>query len=161
VHRVLNLVYRNFDGRVPEPGDLEVVDAALLHQADAAMESVAASLEACRFREALQGAMALARDTNRYLDAQAPWRQVRDDLAGAARTLYSAMYVIAALKVLTYPFLPFSAQRLHEMLGRSGPIQGDGWAVQRPSPGTAIPAPEPLFTKLGDSVAEEQTAKLG
>ena len=159
-HRVLTIIQRNFDGRVPEPGDLRPDDKEMVDRTDAALANVGASLGACRFREALQRFMALAREANRYLDVQAPWRQVREDMDGAARTLYTALHVISGLKVMSMPFLPFSAQRLHELLGLPGDAEASGWAVASPRPGTALPVPQPLFTKLDDSVAEEQSAKL-
>ena len=161
VHRVLTQVHRNFGAAVPEPGTLGADDTALMEKADAAMHSVAASLEAARFKEALTGAMTLAREANRYIDAQAPWRQVKDDLPGAARSLYVSLYAISALKVALYPFIPFSAQRLHELMGLSGKVDDEDWAVRRPVPGTPIPQPSPLFTKLDDSVAVEMAGHLG
>ena len=161
VHRVLTQVYRNFDHRVPEPGDLGDDDLSLMAKADAALDATAASLDAARFREALNAAMGLARDANRYIDAQAPWKQIKEDPSAAGRTLYCTLYVLSTLKIALYPFLPFSAQRLHELLGLSGKVEEQEWAVSRPEPGTEIPEPTPLFTKLDDSVAEEMIAKLG
>ncbi|MEX2431403.1 MAG: methionine--tRNA ligase [Dehalococcoidia bacterium] len=161
VHRVLTQVYRNFDRMVPDPNGGDTASEELTAKIGAAMESVAASLEHTRFRDALNNAMTLARDANRYLDTQAPWRQVKDDKPAAARTLYTAMHVISGLKVMLYPFLPFSAQTLHEMLGLSGNVEDGGWTAQAPVPGTALPQPSPLFTKLDESVAEEQVRVLG
>ena len=161
VHRVLNLVYRNFAGQVPDPGVLEEADQGLVQRTESALESVGASLEACHFREALQGAMALAHEANRYLDAKAPWRQVREDMGAAAKTLATALYAISGLKTMTYSFLPFSAQQLHELLGLSGSVEEAGWTVQAPQPGSPIPSPQPLFKKLDLSVAEEQASRLG
>jgi methionyl-tRNA synthetase len=160
-HRVLTIIQRNFDGRVPEPGELEPADQEMVNRTNAALASVGASLERCRFREALQGFMALAREANRYVDAQAPWRQLREDRRRAAKSLHIALHVITGLKVMSVPFLPFSAQRLHQLLGLPGMAEASGWAVASPTPGTLLPAPQPLFTKLDDSVAEEQSAKLG
>ena len=161
VHRVLTQIERAFDGRVPDPGDLGPADRELLSKAEGALDAAAASLEATRFREALNVGMGLARDTNRYLDAQAPWHQIRDDKQAAGRSLYGALCAIAALEVVLYPFLPFSAQRLHELLGREGRVEDGTWSVEWPEPGTALPKPSPLFTKLDDSVVEEMTAKMG
>ena len=161
VHRVLSLVYRNFAGRVPDSGQPEEPDVALMAETRATLNRVGASIGAVRLREALGGWMALAREANRYLDAREPWHQVRENLAAAARTLSTALYAIAGLKVLTYPFLPFSAQRLHELLGSEGPVERTGWTVVPPVPGTRLQRPEPLFAKLDDGVAEVQAAKLG
>lgn len=161
VHRVLTQVYRNFDGRVPDPGALGGEDAEMVRKTDEAMDAVSRSLEAVRLREGLNGAMALAREANRYLDAQAPWRQVKSDAAAAGRSLHTALHVLAALRVLLYPYLPFSAQQLHESLGQDGDVQDVGWNSVAPAPGAPVPQPRPLFTKLDDSVADEMVAQLG
>ena len=161
VHRVLTQVYRNFDKAVPDPGTLRPEDEELIAKADAALEAVAASLDTTRFREALNLAMAFARDSNRYIDAQAPWKQIKEDRDAAAKTLYASTYALSALKTTLYPFLPFSAQSLHELLGLSGKVEDAGWAIARPVPGTQLPEPKPLFTKLDDSVVEEMVGLLG
>ncbi len=161
VHRVLTQVYRNFDKCVPDPGDLGEADRELIDKAEAAMGAVAESLEAVRLREALNVSMGLARDANRYLDAQAPWQQVKTDKAAAGRTLYTAMQALMALRVTLNPFLPFSTQRLHELLGRDGKVEEVGWHFETSEPGAPLPEPKPLFTKLDDSVADEMLAKLG
>ena len=158
VHRVLTIVGRNFNGRAPDA----TPDAEMVVKTDAALTAAAASLDdAPRFREALGHAMGLAREANRYLDTQAPWKQVREDMGAASVTITTALYAIAGLKTMLYPFIPFSAQRLHEMLGFEGVVTDRGWGVEPPSPGAALPAPTPLFTKLDDSLADEMAAKLG
>ncbi len=160
VHRTLTQVARNFEGRVPDPGELGDADAALAAKAASALDAVAASIEAVRLREALNAAMGLAREANRYLDAQAPWRQVKSDKAAAGRSLHTAMRALMALRIALYPFLPFSAQRLHELLGKSGRVQDAGWRLEDLEPGAPLPEPAPLFTKLDESAAEEMRAKL-
>jgi methionyl-tRNA synthetase len=161
VHRVLTQVYRNFEGAVPDPGDLGADDHTLMNKTDEALDAVAASLESTHFREALHGAMGLAREANRYLDAQAPWKQVKEDKQAAARSLYTSLYAISGLKIMMYPFIPFSAQLLHEMTGLSGKVESADWAIDQPEPGRPIPEPTPLFTKLDDSVAAEMLTALG
>jgi methionyl-tRNA synthetase len=161
VHRVLTQVYRNFDETIPEPGVLRPEDIELIAKADVSLDAVATSLKAVHLREALNGAMALAREANRYIDTQAPWKQVKENKDKAAKTLYTTLYVLSALKTTFYPFLPFSSQRLHELLGFTGDLIDRPWTVERPVPGTKVPQPTPLFTKLDDSVADEMVALLG
>ena len=132
-----------------------------MNKTDEALDAVAASLESTHFREALHGAMGLAREANRYLDAQAPWKQVKEDKQAAARSLYTSLYAISGLKIMMYPFIPFSAQLLHEMTGLSGKVESADWAIDQPEPGRPIPEPTPLFTKLDDSVAAEMLTALG
>ncbi|MBI2872370.1 MAG: methionine--tRNA ligase [Chloroflexi bacterium] len=159
-HRVLSMVHRNYSGRVPEPGSLGGQENALLEQARSAMEAVDANLAACHFREGMRVIMALAQEANRYLDARAPWHEVRQDRQAAATTLWTALSVLSALRVMTYPFMPFSAQRLHTMLGFDGRVEDSRWEMQRPQPGHPLPPPAPLFTKLEPTVVEEERQRM-
>ena len=160
VHRVLTFLHRNFEGKVPQPEELDAAAQALLSQVDATLETVGRDLAVCRFREALREGMSLAQETNRYLDAQAPWRTFRENPAEAATALWVTLCAIAGLKTVTFPFIPFSAQRLHHLLGFTGDAHAAGWTAQRPVPGQALPEPQPLFIKLDDYVVEEETRRM-
>jgi methionyl-tRNA synthetase len=89
--------------------------------------------------------------------------------------------------VLFTPFLPFSSQKLHELLGYEGWLAGpllveevieeDGtahrvltgdyaawsgrWAPSALPPGQKLQPPAPLFKKLDESVVAEELARLG
>jgi methionyl-tRNA synthetase len=185
VNRTLTNAYRNF-GEVPAPAELDDRDRALLERVDAAFASVGDLIEASRFRAALNEALSIARDANQYLSEQAPWAKLDGDRERAATILYTALRAIDSLKILFTPFLPFSSQRLHELLGYDGWIagplevrdvdeEGDTHAVLtgdygswvgewRPSelaPGQRLAAPEPLFKKLdAEKVVAEEIARL-
>jgi methionyl-tRNA synthetase len=69
-------------------------------------------------------------------------------MAAAARSLYTALAAIEVLKVAFYPFLPFSSEKLNEMLGHTTRLDAGRWASVRPEPGTALQEPVALFKKL-------------
>jgi methionyl-tRNA synthetase len=146
VHRTLTFAVRNFDSRVPEAGT-EVTEIAET-RALATYQTVHDLLAACHFKEALREVMALAQYGNRLLDERAPWRQIRDNREECAATIAGLLNLINGLKTLTYPFLPFSAERLHTLLGYPDELPGHGWKPERLAAGTLLPAPQPLFTKL-------------
>ncbi|HWC29490.1 MAG TPA: class I tRNA ligase family protein, partial [Dehalococcoidia bacterium] len=148
VNRVLTITYRNFDGKVPDPGQLLESDKALLDGGAAALASAGESLGACKFREALRAAMAFAQDANRYLNQEEPWKTRESDPPAAARALYTAICAIEVLKIALSPFLPFTCERLHAMLGHTDAIDAGGWRARRPVPGTPLQQPAPLFKKL-------------
>ncbi|HLF79307.1 MAG TPA: methionine--tRNA ligase, partial [Dehalococcoidia bacterium] len=148
VNRVLTMTYRNFEAKVPEPGELQASDQELLAQGEAALAAVGESLGACRFKEALRGALAYAQETNRYLNQEEPWQALKTDRQAAARALYTAISAIETLKVAFYPFVPFSSVRLNEMLGHRETIESQGWRALKPEAGAALQKPEPLFKKL-------------
>ena len=68
--------------------------------------------------------------------------------------------VICCLKTVLYPFLPFSSEKLHRLLGCEGFLEGEGWTFSVPPAGQRLAPPEPLFTKLDDSVVEEENSRL-
>ena len=164
VHRVLSLIYRYFDPVVPTPGDLDPQSQQLLDQAAATLDSVDKSLSACKFRMGITQAMALAQEANRYLDAKAPWKSVHTDRAATATTLWVTLNVINCLKLVFCPFLPFSSEHLHEMLGFQDNMQQRGWnwegTMEYLPPGQALGQLKHLYAKLDESVAEEESLRL-
>ena len=160
VHRVLSMLNRNFEGVLPEPGELDDVSKELLGEAQRRFDEAGSYLESVRLRQALQSSMALAQAANRYLDQKEPWRAVRQDKEDAAQTLWTTASVINCLKTTLCPFLPFSSQKLHAMLGFDGNVEEKGWAWHPDAmkPGQQLQRPTPLFQKLDEDViaAEEQ-----
>jgi methionyl-tRNA synthetase len=148
VNRVLTITYRNFDKQVPHPGTLNPTDESLLAQGQEALAAVGKSLSECKFREGLRGAMSYAQEVNRYLNQEEPWKTRETDRLAAARSLYTALCAIETLKLMFYPFLPFSSQKLHEMLGCADAIGSQGWGAGRLVAGTPLQEPKPLFKKL-------------
>ncbi len=161
VNRVLTLVYRNYDGCVPEPGELAEADRQMLQRVESVFTDAGNSLEQCNFRNAIQNAMALTRATNAYLDDKSPWKVIKENKQAAATSLFVALNVISDLKTLFYPFLPFSSQKVHEYLGFDGKVEDYGWKPQPLEPGQKLREPRPLFVKLDESIIEEETKRIG
>jgi methionyl-tRNA synthetase len=161
VHRVLTFTYRNFDRQVPKPANLEEADKAMLDRARATLTVVDGLLAGCQFKAALREIMGLAQEANRYLDARAPWKQIKADRPAAATSLFVALQVINALKLLFYPFLPFSSQRLQGYLGYNEQIGPGDWQWSELPAGQVLRDPTPLFKKLDETLAEEEVARLG
>jgi methionyl-tRNA synthetase len=186
VNRMLSFAYKQFEGRVPQPGDLDDMDQDILTKAENGFQSVGDLIKAVRLRAALEEAIGIARAANVYLDQKAPWFQIKEDRAAAATTVYVILRTIDNLKVLFSPFLPFTSQRLHQILGYDGQLFGTqqvveyqeetrghaaltydhsgaigAWAPSQLPAGQALRQPAPLFKKLDESVVEEEYARLG
>jgi methionyl-tRNA synthetase len=160
VQRVLTLAYRNFDHCVPSPGELDAESNALLEKAKVTLETVDRLLYGCHFREAIREIMALAQEANRYLDNKSPWKRINEDRDSAATSVFTVIGVICCLKTVLYPFLPFSSQKLHHLLGFGGKIEDAGWSFVVPQAGQKLAPPEHLFSKLDDKVVEKENALL-
>jgi methionyl-tRNA synthetase len=161
VNRVLTFTYRNFDGCVPEPVELDEAGQEITDSMKSTFASMSNSLEQCNFRNAIQDAMALSRMTNVYLDEKSPWKVIKENKQSAASTLYVALNIISGLKTLFSPFLPFSSQEVHEYLGFSGTVEEYGWKPQELPPGQKLQEPRPLFAKLDENIIEEEIQRLG
>ncbi|MDZ4159861.1 MAG: methionine--tRNA ligase, partial [Anaerolineaceae bacterium] len=185
-NRVLSFAYKHWDGLIPEPGELHAEDQALLKGIENGFQTVGAELEAVRLRSALGEGMRLATEVNKYLDQTAPWLVIKRDKDAAARSTYTALRAIDSLKVLLSPFLPFSSERLHTILGYTTPMFGlqtvethwDGlgehqvlryipdqatgkWEPSQLEAGRALNPPQPLFRKLDISIVNEERSRLG
>jgi methionyl-tRNA synthetase len=185
VNRTLTNAYRNF-GEVPEPQELTSADRELLGVVEQAFDTVSTELEAARFRAGLTEALRAAREANRYLNDEAPWTLIESDRERAGTILYVALRAVDGLKTLFTPFLPFSSQRLHELLGYegylSGPLEfreideegeshivltGDyqswvgSWEPSELPAGRKLQEPQALFKKLdAEKVVQEELARL-
>jgi methionyl-tRNA synthetase len=160
VHRVLTFTQRNFNGTVPEAGELDSQSQELIQKANKALQDIDTQIARCHFREGIRTAMTLAQEANRFLDEQAPWKTIKNDPQASAKTIYTVLVLLSALKTAFYPYLPFSSRMLHSYLGLPGEIETNGWSVTPPLPGTKLPAPQPLFTKLDESIIEDEMRRL-
>jgi methionyl-tRNA synthetase len=186
-NRVLAFCYKHWDGHVPEidqatlrPGDL-----ALLATIEGGFDSVGKELEAVHLRAALQEAIRLASEVNKYLDTSAPWFEIKTDKAAAAKSVYTALKAIDSLKIMFAPFLPFTSEKLNGFFGNETSLFGEQytqtvkdalgehsvlryrgvdswqWKPSELKPGAKLNQPGPLFKKLEESVIEEERARLG
>jgi methionyl-tRNA synthetase len=184
VNRTLTNAHRNF-GSVPEPGDLAAADEAVLEGVAAGFDSVGRLIEASRFRAAIAEAMRISSLVNQYVAEQAPWAAIKSDRERAGTILFVALRCVDSLKILLTPFLPFTCQTLHELLGHDGVVAGplefrevseeDGgtheiltgdyaswvgeWTPSRLPPGQELGEPRPLYPKL--DAAEVLARELG
>jgi methionyl-tRNA synthetase len=184
VNRTLVNAHRNF-GAVPQPGELTQDDRELLQAVEAAFPEAGREIEAARFKAALSAVMGLARGVNEYLTRQAPWALMESDRERAGTILCVALRAVDSLKILFTPFMPFSSQVLHELLGHGGTIAGelefsiveeDGqvhevltgdytdwigeWKPSELPPGQTLQEPRPLFEKLDPRIVDEELARM-
>lgn len=184
VNRVLNLVHKHF-GKMPDPPELKSEDKALLHTIEEGFLKTGRLIETASFKAALQEAMRLADEANRYTSDQEPWQLVKKDMDRAAQVLFTLVRVVDSLKTIFAPVLPFSSQKLHLLLGYEGSLSGDvirtemveeggiphtvltgdytlitgSWTPSELPPGQILQPPEPLFRKLDDAIITEELGK--
>jgi methionyl-tRNA synthetase len=128
--------------------------------AEGTLDGVDKLLYRCEFKEAVKEIMSLAQEANRYIDEQAPWKTIKTERKTSAKSVYTALSVLAALKTVFYPFLPFSSERLHSFLGFDGSVKEGGWRVQFLPPGQQLRQPQPLFVKLDEDIVCKESGRF-
>ncbi len=161
VNRVLTFTNRNFNGAVPAIGELDSQTNELISKAKETLKNVDKFIYQCHFKDGIKASMALAQEANKYIDGKAPWKTIKQDREAAATAIYGSLAAISALKTALYPYLPFSSQKLHRYLGFEGNIESGSWKLQLPQSGCKLPIPQPLFSKLDDSIVDKEMSRLG
>jgi methionyl-tRNA synthetase len=185
VNRSVSMAAKNF-GAIPPAGPLTDADETLLRTARDAFAKVGGLIEQHRQKQAIGEAMRVVADANKYLSDQAPWK-IKDDEQRLGTILHVALQVVSDCNTLLTPFLPHSAQKIHELLGGTGvhapmpsivdvedldggpgyPVitgdyrQGARWESTPIEAGRALQPPKPVFRKLDPSIVDEELARMG
>ncbi len=148
--RSLSMIGKHCAAAVPEPGAFSEADRAMLDQAAALPEKVRGAMEDFALHQALAEIWAVVGEANRYFASQEPWALRKSDPARMGTVLYVTAEVLRIVGILVQPFIPESAGKLLDLLGVS-PDQrviaaiGEGGRL---APGTALPAPQPVFPRF-------------
>ncbi len=126
INRSVSMAHKNF-GAIPRPGTLTEADAALLAQAEAAFDTVGTHLRGSHFRAASAEVMKVVTAANKYFSETEPWTMAKDEAQRErlGTVLHTALQVVSDANAMFTPFLPHSAQKVHELLGGTGV-----WAAQ-------------------------------
>ena len=174
------LTHKYYDGKIPAATQLTAADKEALDTLQKTPKVLETSLERFRFREASQELMNLARVGNKYLADQEPWKLIKTDPVRVKTIMNTALQIAAGLALLSEPFLPFTANKLQQMLVLKQ-AQGDNDSknfksetkchaefISASSPvskpllpaGHTIGPASLLFTKIEDAQIEAQLKKL-
>lgn len=166
VHRTLVLVHKYFEGIVPACGPLTATEEELAGYVQQLPGQMGHAIEQFKFKEALQQGIDLARAGNKYLADTEPWHLIKTDRPRVGTIMYTAVQLTANLAILLEPFLPFTSQRLRQLLAQgSGTSPGaTQWAkaggMALVQAGTTLQNPALLFEKITDEVVAVQQVKL-
>jgi methionyl-tRNA synthetase len=160
INRTLVLTHKYFNGQVPAAGQLSPEDNKTLETLSQFPQKISLSLDNYRFREALSEFMNLARLGNKYLTDAEPWKIFKTDPGRVASILNISIQIAANLAILSEPFLPFTAEKLKNLLNLSGNQWPQAGSSQLLAAGHPIKEPVLLFEKIEDSEIEAQVQKL-
>jgi methionyl-tRNA synthetase len=160
VNRVLVLSHKYFDGQVVMGSDFMDSDLKVMDELKDFPSKIAASIENYRFREALSEFMNLARLGNKYLADAEPWKLIKTDEERVKTILNVGLQIASNLAILAQPFLPFSAQKLFNMLNLEVQDWDKAGTLNLLPLGHQLNEAALLFEKIEDSEIDAQIQKL-
>ena len=121
VNRTVSMAHKNF-GEVPTPGELSDADQAILDLASRTFDDAGDALSHSRFKQGITKIMHVVGEANAYIAEQEPWKLAKDETQRErlATVLWTALQVVSDCNTMLTPFLPHTAQAVHETLGRDG-----------------------------------------
>jgi len=167
VNRALVLTNKYFEGRVPACAELTDYDREVIEEIKNLKSKIENLLDAFRFRDAQKEAMNLARIGNKYLADTEPWKLAKTDLERTATVLHLALQIAANLAIAFEPFLPFSSEKLRNMLspvtGNPSPVSFN-WdnlgQIDLLKEGQQLGEVSLLFEKIEDAAIQAQLDRL-
>ena len=160
VNRALVLTKKYYEGIVPERGELTEYDEATIDEMQKIKASLERNIEHYHFREALKDAMNFARIGNKYLADTEPWKLIKTDPERVKTILNIALQITANTAIAIEPFMPFSAEKMLNMLA----VEKFSWeqmgSMELIAAGHTIGEAQLLFEKIEDDVIQAQLDKL-
>ena len=180
VNRVLVLTHKYYDGVVPvidqdqqlagPDGEMDISfhDSELIRLFDD-LQELASSIRTYDFRGGLKTLMEISTKGNQILQFNAPWKMQKEDPEAVKTIMNLCLQYVAAISVACRPFMPFTSDKLRNMLSLS-PIKEQGEFDDMLfrlcegevliDEGHKIGEAKHLFTRIDDKVIEAQKEKL-
>ena len=116
VNRVIVLINKYWNGKVPELNDIRKSDKEILKKLENYPLKISSKIEKFKFRDALSELIDLARLGNKYLADTEPWKLIKNDEKKTKVILNICVQITASLAILSEPFLPFASKKLKSIL---------------------------------------------
>lgn len=159
INRVMVLTQKYYEGIVPQASALNDADREALERLRAFPYLMEEEIEHYRFRSYSQEVMNLARLGNKYLADQEPWKLIKTDPKRVEAIMFTALQIAAGLTVLSEPLLPFTAQKMKDMLQLNATWE-DVCIGELLVAGHTLNKAQLLFEKIEEEAIEKQLEKL-
>jgi methionyl-tRNA synthetase len=153
--RVLSMIQKNCNAKVPDKGTYTDADKKLLDNAYNLLKVCRDHINVQAFNKVLDEIWAVVGQANRYVDEQGPWSLKKTDPARMHTVLYTLAETVRVLAILVQPFMPTSMDKMLEQLS----VSSDARSFSMLTPGHALksgidlPAPQGVFPRYVEEAA--------
>lgn len=158
VNRTLTFTYRKFDKSVPEGK----WDSEVTAEIEKAFDEVGGYIEEVKLAKSLERILQLGDFANKYFNDRAPWVDIKENGQRAKYTMFNAIQLVNALRLLLRPYTPFGCKKLDELLNvedefdANDELQEKGiveenintWEYEEIEVGRGLKEPEILWRKI-------------
>ncbi len=151
--RVLTMITKYFDGRIPPAGPEQAPDRELRETAASVPALIAEDLSALAFTKYLQDVWTLVTRANRYVEENAPWALAKkEDRARLGSVLYNLSETLRLIGLYLYPVMPSTSRKIWHSIGIGKEIasahMGEELSWGTLAAGAAVSAGEQLFPRI-------------
>jgi len=160
--RVLTMIGKYFDGRIPAAGIEQPFDRELRETALVVPAKIDENLGTLAFTKYLHDTWALVTRANRYVEENAPWTLARkNDMERLGTVLYTLSESLRLIGLYLYPVMPSTSQKIWDALGVEKEIRASILKEEQPWGGlavnTAIQPGAQLFPRIERKKNTEKT----
>ena len=165
VNRIAKFCQARFESRVPDKGDYGPLEKETTASLEQRLVTLARQMEALEFRKSATELRSMWVIGNEYLQRAEPWMRIKTDPVAAGVSIRYALNLALAFAALAQPFIPGTAAKIAQALGKTGDslawpkaLTDELSQVER---GTTISVPEVLFAKIEDTQITEWSVRFG
>lgn len=146
--RSLSMIAKNLDGILPEPGELQAEDKALIDLCIPALEAARSAMSKQQIHKALEAIFDVVSAGDRYVDAMAPWALRKTDPDRMNSVLYTVAETVRRISIMCQPFMPGSSGKLLDLVAVPQTMRGFANMEDALVGGTTLPKPEGVFPRF-------------
>ena len=161
VYRVLTFIYKNQNKlnklvSKSKKIKLDKSEKELLKMIKKEFTQISTLIEEAKFKKALKEVINISSRGNKFLDKEKPWKEIKNNPLRAYTTLLTSLILINNLRILIFPFLPQTSQKIGKIINQNK----KDWKFQSLSTLKIYKQPLPLFKKIEDKFIEERINEL-
>ncbi|MDI6641062.1 MAG: methionine--tRNA ligase [Elusimicrobiota bacterium] len=119
--RVINMVGKYFDFKIVAPQQVKILDPVKSY--GRYIREYIENMKNIAVDQAINSILRIATFGNQYVDREAPWNLARGDVEKLKEVLYNVLVVIKVIAVLSFPFMPQTAEKIFKILDEKETIK--------------------------------------
>jgi methionyl-tRNA synthetase len=158
VNRTLTFTYTKFNKSVPEGK----WDPKVKTEIENAFNEVSKYIEEVKLTKSLERILQLGDFANKYFNDRAPWVDIKENKQRAKDTMFNAIQLVNAIRLLLRPYTPLGCKKLGNLLNVKNEFDANDvllekglveenintWEYDEIEPGRELKEPEILWKKI-------------